>query len=526
MRTIFDLVANEWKPWFRKFKWLPSQEQQTWSPWFAFLRVLFGMVCGEADVELFHACTGRTDTPGDGFTSAWLCCGRRSGKSRMLAMIAAYLAVFRDWTPYLSPGEVPTVMTIAADRKQARVIFRYTREFLKALDVVSIERETQEVLELSNGVSVEIMTADFRSVRGYTAVALLLDEVTFWPSENANAAAEVITALTPSMATVPGAMLLCASSPYSKKGVLYDAFREHYGQNGDDVLFWKAATRTMNPSVPESFIAAETAKDSASAAAEYGAEFRDDISSFVPAEIVDAATLRGVVVIPPDPEQHYTAFIDVSGGAKDSHACAIAFQDSNGNTVLSCAREVKTPNVEAVTAEFSTLLQSYGCNFAYADQYGKEWTRGTFSRYDIELRSSPHTKNEIYLNFLPALNSGKTRILDIPRLRHQLLALERTTSRGTGRDTVNHPNAGHDDLINAAAGALVMAESADRRRVSWTCDYAGPTVDADEPDPRMDYELRERAMQIRNWTTVNGAAPTWREAVEQARKDLELAKRY
>jgi hypothetical protein len=101
------------------------------------------------------------------------------------------------------------------------VIFRYTREFLKALDVVSIERETQEVLELSNGVSVEIMTADFRSVRGYTAVALLLDEVTFWPSENTNSAAEIINALTPSMATVPGAVLLCASSPYAKRGVLY-----------------------------------------------------------------------------------------------------------------------------------------------------------------------------------------------------------------------------------------------------------------------------------------------------------------
>ena len=60
----------------------------------------------------------------------------------MLAMISAYLAVFRDWSPYLSPGEIPTVMVIAADRKQSRVIFRYTREFIKALDVVSIERET------------------------------------------------------------------------------------------------------------------------------------------------------------------------------------------------------------------------------------------------------------------------------------------------------------------------------------------------------------------------------------------------
>jgi hypothetical protein len=161
----------------------------------------------------------------------------------------------------------------------------------------------------------------------------------------------------------------------------------------------------------------------------------------------------------------------------------------------------------------------------YADEYGKEWTKGTFSRYEIELRSSPHTKNEIYLNFLPALNSGKTKILDLPRLRQQLLALERTTSRGTGRDVVNHPNAGHDDLINACAGALVMAESADRRTVKWTCDYTGPPIDTDEPDQRMDFELHQRATQIRRGVRVNGVAPSWSEAVELARKDLDLAKR-
>jgi len=468
MKTIFDLIANDWKPWFRKYKWLPGNEQQTWLPWFSFLRVLFGSKLTAADVELFQACTGRTDAPTGGFTTAWLCCGRRSGKSRMLAMISAYLAVFRDWSPYLSPGEVPTIMVVAADRKQARVIFRYTREFIKALDVVSIERETQEVLELSNGVSVEIMTADFRSVRGYTAVALLLDEVTFWPSENTNSAAEIINALTPSMATVPGAVLLCASSPYAKRGVLYDAFREHFGRNGDDVLFWRAATRTMNPSVPESFIAAETKKDPASAAAEYGAEFRDDISSFVVPELVDAAIVKGRQVIAPQ-GQPCVAFVDVSGGVHDSHTCAVAFKDElSGAAVLACAREVKTSDTEAVVAEFAALLKSYGVSTAYGDRYGAEWVKGAFERHGISLRQSPHDRSSLYLNLLPALNAGQVKLLDLPRLRSQLLSLERRTIRGSGRDVVDHPSGGADDLINACAGALVMAAGAESRKIHWS----------------------------------------------------------
>ena len=46
------------------------------------------------------------------------------------------------------------------------------------------------------------------------------------------------------MATVPGALLLCASSPYTKRGILYDAYRRYWGQPGP-VLVWRAATRVM-----------------------------------------------------------------------------------------------------------------------------------------------------------------------------------------------------------------------------------------------------------------------------------------
>jgi hypothetical protein len=470
-QSIFDLIAEEWRPWFRKFKWLPSAQQQTWSQWFGFLRVLFGEELNAADLALFQQCTGRSDTPTNGFTTAWLCCGRRSGKSRMLAMIAAFLATYRDWKPYMSPGEVPTVMAIAADRKQARTIFRYTRELLKALPVVSIERETQEILELSNGVSVEIMTADFRSVRGYSTVALLLDEVAFWnTSESSNPAAEILRALTPSMATVPGAMMLCASSPYNKSGVLYDAFREHYGKDGDATLFWKAPTRVMNPAVSEAFIKAEYEKDPESASAEFGAEFRADISNFVSAELIDSAIMRGVTVIEPQRGRAYVGFVDVSGGARDAHALSVSMRDDATGIAVSCsACELQTSDTEAVVREFSAILKSYGLDEVWGDGYGKFWVADAFARYGIKFKQVPYDRSMIYLNALPALNSGQVKLLDIQKLRSQLLALERRTIRGSGRDKIDHPNAGHDDLANAVCGALVMASTAERRRTyCWT----------------------------------------------------------
>ena len=65
------------------------------------------------------------------FNEAWLVCGRRAGKSAMMALIAVYAATFRSYEKYLSRGERATIMVIAADRKQARVILRYVAGLLE-----------------------------------------------------------------------------------------------------------------------------------------------------------------------------------------------------------------------------------------------------------------------------------------------------------------------------------------------------------------------------------------------------------
>ena len=49
----------------------------------------------------------------------------------------------------------------------------------------------------------------------------------------------------------------CCCAPARRtpgKGALWDAHRRHFGQDGDEVLVWQAATRDMNATVPQSFI--------------------------------------------------------------------------------------------------------------------------------------------------------------------------------------------------------------------------------------------------------------------------------
>lgn len=98
------------------------------------------------------------------------------------------------------------------------MIYRYAHALLTRIPMLAelIERETAEAIDLTNGVTVEIMAASFRSVRGYTLIAALCDEIAFWRSDDsANPDVEIIAALRPAIATIPSAMLLCASSPYA-----------------------------------------------------------------------------------------------------------------------------------------------------------------------------------------------------------------------------------------------------------------------------------------------------------------------
>jgi hypothetical protein len=92
-----------------------------------------------------------------------------------------------------------------------------------------ITRRTAEAIELSNHITIEVHTASFRTVRGFTVVAAICDEIAFWRSEDsANPDYDIVNALKPAMLTVPEPLLLGLSSPYARKGVLWDAHHRHF----------------------------------------------------------------------------------------------------------------------------------------------------------------------------------------------------------------------------------------------------------------------------------------------------------
>ena len=450
------------------------RDPETWKAWRSFLAALFALPMSDDQLATYRECTGRAEPPTSPVQEAWLVVGRRGGKSFALALIATYLAAFVDWRPFLAPGERATIMVIAADRRQARTIMRYIKGVLSAVPMLAatIEAERQEAVDLNTRITVEVHTASFRTVRGYTVVAALLDEIAFWQTDEtgANPDFEVLNAIRPSMATVPGAMLLCASSPYAKRGALWEAYHRHFGQAGGP-LIWQAATRTMNPCVTQAYIDGEYEKDPVSAAAEFGAQFRTDIESFVNREAIEAATDWGVHEREPINGKRYAAFVDPSGGSRDSFTLAIAHKEGETG-VLDCVREIRPPfSPEGVVQEFSDLLKAYRVTKVRGDRYAGEFPRELFSRQGINYELSDDPKSSIYVNFLPLLNSGKVRLLASNRLINQLTNLERRTSRA-GRDSIDHAPGGHDDVANAVAGALLAATAKKPKIRFGTIDFA------------------------------------------------------
>ena len=133
--SIIDAMtdAGIWGSWFKGRKPLLKpfgKAIPTWAAWTSFVKSMFGLPLDAAELAIFSQCTGRTAPSPSGYLDTTLVIGRRGGKSRVLALIAAYLAVFRDWQPFLSPGERAHIVIIAADRRQAQSIFRYLKAFL------------------------------------------------------------------------------------------------------------------------------------------------------------------------------------------------------------------------------------------------------------------------------------------------------------------------------------------------------------------------------------------------------------
>jgi hypothetical protein len=432
------------------------RDSATWAPLRTVLKALFGLPMADDDLPRFRQHTGREVPNPDGYKEFWAVAGRRSGKSFVLALVAVFLAAFRDWRPHLTAGERGVVMVIAVDRRQAQVILGYIRGLLATPMLAGlVVNETQETIDLRDNVSIEVHTCSYRS-----------------SETSSNPDVEVLAALRPSMATVPGSMMLCASSPYARRGVLWRAYEKHYGKAGAVPLVWQAPTLAMNPTVPQSVIDGALADDEAAARAEYLAEFRSDLEAFVKLDTVEAC-IGSYTQRAPDSSLRYFGFVDPSGGSSDAFTLAIGHREKDEVHIDAVYAKQPPFSPSHVVDEFAEVLRGYRIRQVCGDRYGGEFPRELFRRHSIEYRIAPKSKSELYQALLPLLNSGRITLPRNDTLIKQLVGLERRVSR-SGKELIDHGQRGHDDIANACAGAAELCSEANRTPMAVYGRYGTP----------------------------------------------------
>lgn len=444
-------------PWF---------EGDSWNAWRVVLKAAFGHALDESELAIFHQIAGDRSPPAKRVRELWIVVGRRGGKDSIVSGIATYVAAVEEaHLGRLRPGEKATVACLASDREQAKIVLSYVKAMFAEHDdlkhmLVGDGRETG--IDLNNQVEIVVTTNNFRSVRGKTILLAILDECAFYRDDSsASPDVETYSALRPGLSTLaPESMIIGISSPYKKSGLLYQKYAKHFGKDSDRVLVIQAPSILMNPTLDAAEIQEAMDEDPEKGRAEWLGEFRSDITDFLPRELIEAVVDTGVTSRPRLNHVRYFGFADVAGGTgKDSFTAAVSHEDGD-TAVLDAIYERRPPfNPTEVATEVAQLFKAYGIHEVVADRYAVGFVIEAFKANGIAYKASDLDRSQIYLETLPLFTAGRLRLLDSKRLCGQFGALERRTF-STGKDRVDHPAGLHDDLANAAAGAVWLCSKA------------------------------------------------------------------
>lgn len=470
--TIVDMLDT--------FKWFQSGAD--WTAWRSFLCALYALPMTDREYDIYVACTGRKDIPTQRASEVYVPTGRRGRKSAIGSLIAVERSL-QDYTGSVAPGQQAVIPILADKKGNAQTIMQFVTGIMKGpiLSGLIDGVPGAESLSLTTGVTIKVKPARITAGRSIAIPCAILDEAAFFPTDDsAQPDLEIVNGIKPAMATFPDPLLVVLSSPYAKRGILWQAWRDYYGQPGR-ILVWQAPTLAMHdtPTV-RAFVQGEIDKDPVSAAAEYGAIFRTDISNPFDESVLQDCTDKGVSERPFVPGNAYAAFVDASGGSIDSFTLAIAHWDG-AFAVLDHVEEWPAPyRPREVVMAATSVLKRYQLRTVEGDHYGGDWPAERFTDglhdetdcprafaeasactcvpWKVAYGLSDRNKSELYLQLIPVMADRRVRLLDHARTRVQMAALERRTARG-GHDSIDHPPNGKDDVANAVAGVLVRVDA-------------------------------------------------------------------
>jgi hypothetical protein len=288
--------------------------------------------------------------------------GRRSGKSALSAVFAAYelYKLLKRGHPQayygMPPGSEIRILDIANDKEQASIVYNDIQGHIQAIDYFksSVAHDTQTFLRFRTENDRKkfgpegkgTITATFKSsiakgLRGRGIICAILDEIAFFVDNGKSSAERVYKAIKPSIAQfakkdkktrkavgdTEGRMILI-SSPDAREGFFYKQYEMSLtgGPESRNMLMIQAPTWEIRPDLPKSYYEEEYAKDPAGFMTEHGAQFSDRVRGF----IEDARDLQACIVPDLRPKQ--------VGIPREPHWAGVDFGLSGDGTAIALTR--------------------------------------------------------------------------------------------------------------------------------------------------------------------------------------------
>jgi hypothetical protein len=431
------------------------------------LKATYGLELNQAEFEIYCRATGRQTYQPREHLEVTVIVGRQGGKTSRIGALCAVYESFRDHG--LRPGERAYVYLIAPVTDQARIAFRFIRDYICASPVLNkrVKKIRKSEIDLDNGITIRCCPCSQISIRGFRVVAAILDEIGFWRNEitAANPAEDVLNALRPAMATFPNHKLIKISTPYRKDGVLW---RDYQQREQLDYLVWQIPTAEMNPTIPHDFLDKEAQRDPESFRREFLAQFTDQIEGWIQPEILDQCVTKSYTERPPVGSAIYAAAVDPAFKGNDFALAIAHIQD--GLIIVDYVapwtgtREAPLGYVQVCT-EIAAIMKRYGLNVVYGDQHCAAIIGQKFQELGVvyeEFTFGPATRLDLFGNLKHLIYQKQISLLDKPDLLRQFLSLEEHKAP-RGNIDVRPAYRSKDDLAVAVAVVAYQLSKMDLR---------------------------------------------------------------
>ena len=403
--------------------------------------------------------------------------GRRSGKTLMASISVCYAAcVLSDnYKKYLRPNEKYYILTVANTINQAKLALNNVKELIKNSPLLKdlIINETSDSLELVNGAIIKSIPTSSRSARGMACPLILFDELAYSMDTSGNSSgAALFQALAPGTAQFGHlGKILMLSSPYKQEGIFWEIFQQGKSGLHKDIQIINLPTWEVNTNVSIDFLKSEKARNPEMFAIEYGANFSQNLSSFLNADLIDAAiNYDRKTLLPQDCYLgDYFLSLDPAKGSRDAFTACIAHFEDNLLVVdlfyqfkanWGSEGQKKQVNIAEVESWILEKHDIYGFTKVCLDQYNSISTIQRLSGLlDIEeINWSASSKIKAYSKLIELFNSRKIELYPHLESIQQLKNLSVFYKPGGTWSVSGGTGAAVDDFCSALAGILLISD--------------------------------------------------------------------